>query len=183
MSVLGAPAWADARAGIEAFERGDYAVAVRELVPLARANDAEAQYFVGAMYEAGLGVEQDLLEANQWYTSAAQAGLAMAQFHLGLMYETGQGIGRNYEKSAKWYHRAAEQGHAPAQGNLGRLYLTGQGVGRDLFQSYFWSSVAVNQGYLAAKRIGKRAASQLSSEDISRAQKLVREWVRKSGRN
>ena len=41
-----------------AYRQGDYASAMQEVLPLAERDDAEAQYYAGAMYEAGLGVEQ-----------------------------------------------------------------------------------------------------------------------------
>lgn len=180
--ALCAPASAGPRDGVAAFERGDYTAAMEELAPLAEANDAEAQYYLGAMYEAGLGVSQDYFEATRWYVKAAETGLAKAQFHLGLLYETGEGVKKDYGRAARWYRRAAEQGYAPAQSNLGRLYLMGWGVRKDFFRSYVWSSIAIRQGYHAARAHSKKAAARLSSDDIAKAQKLARERARKFGK-
>ena len=48
---------ADFQAGAEAFERGDYAVALREFRPLAEQGImAEAQSYLGSMYHLGMGV-------------------------------------------------------------------------------------------------------------------------------
>ncbi len=52
-----APAFENLESGVTAFRSGDYATAIEELAPLAEADDAEAQYYVGAMYESGLGTD------------------------------------------------------------------------------------------------------------------------------
>ena len=63
---LSTPAWAYDQAGAEAFERGDYATALRELRPLAEHGDGLAQSMLGWMYEWGVGVPKDYLQARLW---------------------------------------------------------------------------------------------------------------------
>ncbi len=41
--------------------------------------DATGQYFLGFMYEAGLGVTKNEVEAAQWYRKAAEQGDKMAK--------------------------------------------------------------------------------------------------------
>ena len=53
----------------DAYERGDYATALRELRPLAEQGDASAQYNVGLIYDNGEGVPEDDKTAAKWYTS------------------------------------------------------------------------------------------------------------------
>ena len=45
--ALAAPAWADVQAGVDAYERGDYATGLREWRPLAEQSDATAQHNLG----------------------------------------------------------------------------------------------------------------------------------------
>ena len=69
--ALPAPALAaDYQAGLEAFQRDDYATALKELWPLAEQGDAEAQFNLGAMYLLGHGVPQDYVQAHMWYSLA-----------------------------------------------------------------------------------------------------------------
>ena len=68
---LTAPAWAGFAEGLAAFDRGDYATALREFRPLAEQGTAEAQYNLGVMYGNGLGVPQDDAQAHMWYDLAA----------------------------------------------------------------------------------------------------------------
>ena len=89
---LAAPAWAGFDEGVAAYERGDYATALREFRPLADQGDAAAQYNLGIMYSEGRGVQQGDAEAVRWFRKAADQGNADAQHNLGVMYEKGRGV-------------------------------------------------------------------------------------------
>jgi TPR repeat protein len=71
--------WGDVKDGVAAYERGDYNTALNHLQPLAEQGDAEAQHYLGWMYEYGAGVVQDDVTAVKCYTKAAEQGLAEAQ--------------------------------------------------------------------------------------------------------
>jgi len=90
--LVAAPTWADFKAGVKAYDRGDYATAMKEWRPLAEQGIAKAQSNLGSMYEYGEGVPQDDKEAARWYRLAAEQGYAKAQSSLGLMYEYGEGV-------------------------------------------------------------------------------------------
>ena len=82
---------ADFAAGVEAYERGDYATALREFRPLAEQGDAAAQFNLGLMYANGEGVPEDDIQAVFWWRQAAEQGDADAQLNLGVMYSLGEG--------------------------------------------------------------------------------------------
>ncbi len=92
-----------------AFDRGDYATALREWRPLAEQGDATAQYNLGAMYDKGQGVPQDDAEAVRWYRKAAEQGFALAQYNLGRMYYKGQGVPQDYVQAHMWNNLAASR--------------------------------------------------------------------------
>ena len=69
--LVAAPAWAGSQAGLEAYERGDYATALKEWRPLAAQGDGVAQYNLGFMYSEGQGVQQDYVQAHMWISLAA----------------------------------------------------------------------------------------------------------------
>ncbi len=52
--------------GKAAYDRGDYATALKFWRPLAERGDAEAQHNLGVMYDNGLSVQQDYTEAAKW---------------------------------------------------------------------------------------------------------------------
>ncbi len=64
--------------------------------------NAEAQFNLGVMYEAGNGVPQDDKQAVHYYEQAAKQGDAKAQFNLGLMYAEGQGVSQDYKQAVHW---------------------------------------------------------------------------------
>jgi TPR repeat protein len=57
--------------GTAAFDRGDYAIALKKLHPLAEQGNALAQNSLGVMYVEGKGVSQDYDEAIRWFRKAA----------------------------------------------------------------------------------------------------------------
>lgn len=68
--------------GYAAFERGDYAQAVKWFHLAADQGDAYAQFNLGALYDKGEGVPQDSAQAAKWYRLAADQGNAIAQSNL-----------------------------------------------------------------------------------------------------
>jgi TPR repeat protein len=66
--------WADFTTGMAAYENGDYALALKEIRPLAEQGDAKAQFNLGMMYDLGRGVPQDHVQAYMWYNLAAAQG-------------------------------------------------------------------------------------------------------------
>ncbi len=109
MLGLTAPAWAGFEEGKAAYNRGDYATALREWRPLAKQGDAEAQFFLGFMYTLGDGVPQDYAKAMKWYRKAAEQGVAKAQHYLGVMYDNGDGVPQDYAKAHMWFNLAASR--------------------------------------------------------------------------
>ena len=81
----------------------------------AEAGDANAQNNLGAMYDNGTGVAENVQEAVKWYRLAAEQGDANSQFVLGLMYENGEGVSGNDVRAYIWYSVAAAQGAAYAE--------------------------------------------------------------------
>src|SRR5262249_35703935 len=62
--VVATPCWAGFDEGKAAYDRGDYATALRESLPLAQQGDAPSQFLLGALYLRGEGVPKDYAETN-----------------------------------------------------------------------------------------------------------------------
>ena len=92
---------------VEAYQREDYAMALKEIRPLAEQGDVRAQAQLGLMYWAGLGVPEDDAEAAKWYRLAAEQGDQAAQFNLGSMYLKGRGVIKDYVQAHMWFNIAA----------------------------------------------------------------------------
>ena len=178
--LVGNPAFsADYQKGLDAYQRGDYATALREWKPLAEQGNASAQYNLGLMYEKGLGTPQIYNTAVNWYRIAAEQGNALAQFNLGVMYEKGLGVPQNDKTAVKWYRLSAKQGDADAQYNLGLMYDKGQGVPQDYVRAHMWFNIAASSGDKDASQNRYIVAQRMTPSQIETAQKLARECVRK----
>ena len=73
--VVALPATAqDFQKGLAAYDRGDYATALREWRPLVAKGHAMAQHTLGFMYFHGEGVFQSYSVAMRWWHKAAEQG-------------------------------------------------------------------------------------------------------------
>ena len=117
----------DLEAGLAAYNRGDYAAAYRELMPLAEQGYDAAQGLLGVMYAAGRGVPQSKAQAVEWFRKAAEQGDADTQYNLGEMYRFGFVVPRSDVQAMEWFRNAAERGHARAQYTIGNMYANGRG--------------------------------------------------------
>jgi TPR repeat protein len=120
---FGAPSYsADLSKGEIAYQNGDYATALKELMPLAEQGDAKAQWRLGWMFDYGDGIlPEDDKQAVRWYTLAAEQGYAKAQHNLGQMYHFAEGVPKDDKEAVRWYTLAAEQGYANAQMSLSEI--------------------------------------------------------------
>ncbi|MFQ3786182.1 peptidoglycan-binding protein [Halomonas sp. A29] len=59
---------------LQSYERQEYRHALQMFDRLATIGDADAQYMLGQMHEAGQGTLQDFVEAHKWYNLAAARG-------------------------------------------------------------------------------------------------------------
>jgi TPR repeat protein len=93
---------------------GDYATALKLLIPLATSGDAAAQAEMGTLYQNGLGVPASFVTAATWFERAADQGNPDAQFALGILYWRGVGVRENLVMAHMWLSLAAAQGDAIA---------------------------------------------------------------------
>ena len=90
-----------------AYDRANYGTALKIWLPRAQAGDAEAQAYVGEIYEKGLGLTPDYNLAAQWYQKAADQGNSRAQLNLGFLYEKGLGVVKDKMKAMEWYRKSS----------------------------------------------------------------------------
>lgn len=139
LSVLsGARAGADTGAAIGAYQRGDYATALRELEEAAKAGDAQAYYNLGVVYNDGKAVPRNLETAAEMFRRGAEKGSVLAAFALAQAYRRGEGVAVDYGQAAHWYAFAAKRGDFRAGNELGILYIEGKGVRKDPVEGFAW---------------------------------------------
>ena len=72
---------------------------------------------------------------------------------------------------------AAHGGTPDALFELGLMYCVGRDVDIDLIEAHKWFNLAALRGNDEAKRYRLEIAREMSRTDISRAQRLAREWI------
>ncbi|MDD3074215.1 MAG: MobP3 family relaxase [Eubacteriales bacterium] len=85
------------------------------------------EYRIGKMYAAGLGTEQDYLQAVDWLTLSADENYKYAQYSLGSLYYHGKGVAQDHETAFALYTRSADQSFPYASFELGKMLRDGIG--------------------------------------------------------
>ncbi|MCP1470494.1 TPR repeat protein [Sphingobium sp. OAS761] len=139
---LSAPASADVKAGVDAWQQGDYARAISQWRPLADAGDPDAQFNMGQAYKLGRGVQPDLNVALDWYRKAASQGHLRAEDNLGLlMFQQGDRSG-----ALPYLQRASQRGEPRAQYIVGTALFNGDTIGKDWVRAYALMTRAAASG-------------------------------------
>jgi len=108
----------------------------------------------------------------------AAQGHAAAQYNLGVMYEWGDGVPQNNLLAIKWYLQAAEKFHKDAQNNLGAMYSKGEGVEQNFIKALKWFVISGENGSEEGRKNIDMVEKRMTSEQITLARKLAREWMR-----
>ena len=167
--LASAPASADVRTGIQAWEKGNYEAAVKEWRRLAEKGDADARFNMGQAYRLGRGVPADLVIARAFYQQAAAQGHHQAQANLGLiLYESGDRAG-----ALPWLRKAADNGDARSQYVLGTLLFNGDIVGKDPVRAYALLTSAARQGLPFASRNIEEMEKYISAEEKQQGLELA----------
>jgi TPR repeat protein len=177
LTSIAGNASADGLAGFQAYEKGDYATALKEFLPLAESGQTSAEAAVGQMYFEGKGVKPDMKEAARWLEPAASKGNARAQFLLGKLYLSGEGVAApDPAKAAALTKAAADQNLVEAQVDTCAFYYQGVGVQKDLVQAYLYAHLAAQQGSQDGTAILTLLSQDMKPEDVAKGDEAVRAW-------
>lgn len=144
---------ADVETGVELLNAGDVSGAATEFAAAYEAGDGEGAFYLGRLFELGLGTEQDEMRAANLYSAAAESGSAKAQVRLGLMYHEGRVLLRDYVEGTRLLCAAAEAGDADGQLNCGLAYRAGRGVAQDDAVALSYWQQAAGQGNILAMNV------------------------------
>ncbi len=115
----------------------------------ARRGDAEAQFFMGYMFRAGLGVPYRPGKAARWYRKAAAQGVAEAYTRLGHMHMSGAGVGVKKDRvlARKMYLRGFGLGDTGAPFRIAGLYSMGWGgLPKNDREAHRWELIGAQLG-------------------------------------
>ena len=74
---------------------------------------------LGRLYQHGVGIKPDPIQAFAWYHKSAKMGNGCGMNDLGWCFEKGLGCQQNEKKAAKWYLKAAIAGNVSGENNIG----------------------------------------------------------------
>lgn len=92
---------------------------------LAQKGYPDAQFEIAKIYEHGLGITQDIKNANAWYYQAYLSGHLESGFILANHFAQGKGIEQNHQQALLLYHQLAESLYEPAIFKMGEIYADG----------------------------------------------------------
>ncbi|SRR5579871_356070 len=172
--LCAAPMWADTQAGLEAFKNKDYEKAYKEWRASADAGFADAQFDLGVLYAHGLGVKQDLGEAERWYRRSAEQGYPDAEFALGEMYARGWSAGaRDQAAAQRWMNLESSEGYMPSPDWDN---IADYGMAKDVKQAAYWYRLAAEKGLAEAQySLGRLYAT---GKGVPHDEEQATNWVR-----
>lgn len=149
---VGSPLLAGVKDGVDAWDRGDFATAVKEWQKSADKGDADATYNLAQAYRFGRGVPQNMAKAEEFYARAASAGHPLAADSYGvLLFQKGQRA-----EALPYLQKAAGRGDPRAQYLLGVSHFNGDLLEKDWPRAYALVMLANGQGLAqAAQAIGQ----------------------------
>jgi hypothetical protein len=168
-----APAKEDpVKAGVEAYERGDYKTAVDLWRPAAIKGNADAQFNLGQAYKMGRGVPTDLKQAEEWYRRAAAQGHEEGEANYGLaLFENGKRA-----EAAPWLERGVARGNPRTQYVLGIMLFNADGVAKDWVRAYALMVRASSTGLEAATKALAQMDQYISVKDRQDGLALARKY-------
>ena len=137
--------------GLVYFSKKNYATALSWLTLALKQNDVQSQGLLGQMYEDGLGVMVDPLQAVKHYRVAADKGQAMAQFRLGRMYLEGRYVPTDREKGISLVKAAAEEDIVDAQFVMAHIHFD-KNTRQDFDDGLLWLGKAARNGHITAQQ-------------------------------
>ncbi|CDJ61315.1 Sel1 domain protein repeat-containing protein,related, related [Eimeria maxima] len=137
--------------GVDGFPQ-NFTKARYHLLAASKSWKGESKGLLGYMYALGLGVEQDLNEAAEWFfRGATENEDPIAYNGLGLVYFFGTPlIEASPALAFEMFNKSATLNSPDGQLNLASLYLTGTGVSKSFVDALKWLTKAVRGGSTGA---------------------------------
>lgn len=138
---------------LQAYQEGRFDAALEVLIPLAEADNIEAQDLLSDMYFYGEGVPADPKKSFDWSSSSAALGSSEGQNAVAVSYEIGDVVPVDKKRALELWQTAAASGNAKAQFSLSLRYLDGKDVAKD---------EAKSMDYLRASAANGRAKAMVT---------------------
>jgi uncharacterized protein len=170
-------AFADTKAGVDAWTQGQYDKAVKEWRDPALKGDPDAQFNMGQAYKLGRGVKQDLEVAADWYLRASRSGHMQASDSYGqLMHYRGK-----VAEALPYLQASADRGEPRSQYLLATELFNGTSTGKDWVKAYAYMTRASSAGLAPASRSLAQMDQYIPLDQRQQGIALAGEIERQSG--
>ncbi|MFN3609245.1 MAG: peptidoglycan-binding protein, partial [Hyphomonas sp.] len=137
---------------------------------------APAQYDLAKLYEQGIGVDRDMIQARSLISRAAEAGHVGAMYDLALFMAEGEGGNLDEQGAVDWFRKAADHGFLDAQYNLGVMFAEGIGAEQDLPEALYWFELASRQGDSGATLEARNLINRIPPETVREVMEAADVW-------
>jgi len=138
---------------------------------------APAQYDLGKLYEQGIGVDQDMIQARSLISKAAEAGHVSAMYDIALFMAEGEGGELDEQGAVDWFRKAADHGFLDAQYNLGVMFAEGIGAEQNLAEALYWFELASRQGDSGATLEARNLSSRMPPATVQEVMAAADSWT------
>ena len=114
----------------------------------AQAGDDDAQFYLGALYSAGVGRPRSDQEAFRWFSRATDQGHSHAMLIVAGLYASGRGVTKDNVKAYSWAYIVASAGKVDEDRNGARQLMsllmkrmTSDEIGRAVVAARAWRAV------------------------------------------
>ena len=178
LCVAAQPLLADVKAGVDAWTRGEFDVAVKEWRGPALKGDPDAQFNMGQAYKLGRGVKADLDVAADWYSRAAKQGHLQAADSYGhLLHYRGR-----VAEALPYLQASSDRGDPRAQYLLATELFNGTNVSKDWVKAYAYMTRASASGLAPASRSLAQMDQYIPLDQRQQGIALAGEIERKAGK-
>ena len=116
--------------------------------------DDNLLYKLGRMYRYGLGTEEDIPKALEYFSRSAKHGNTNARRMIAIEQLTGEHIPKDVNKAVETLTELSDNGDAMSAYRLGKLYLFGtDGIDRDVSQAMQWLTQSAEDGNEYAQQL------------------------------
>ena len=156
-SLLSAPAFAGFDEAIQAFNDQNYSAALVEFSYLSDEGNADASYYLGKMYDEGLGVTQDKEKALAYFKKSDAGYNTAATLALANAFLADDKIAEYGELGVQYLKKAAYAGSGEAFYLLGNVYAAGQIVPKDYTYAFGYYLLGALKGDKKAGPLSKKS--------------------------
>ena len=138
--------------GVLAYQYKQYPTALAEFTYLADEGDPTAAYYLGKMYQQGLGVNENIAKARQLFQAADSGYYYPATAELGkILLKGAPQVPAEPARGIELLKKASYAGDADAPFELGQIYANGELVEQNLNYAYGFYLISALRGNMKAQ--------------------------------